>query len=176
MTSAAASWRRRVAMRVVRFLAKEPVMSLLDNDEDTWRVRGGRRQRLAVAALLVTRYRQVADLAEAGGWEAEYPRDVWQMRRLGFDGDRTLRFDRDLRSRGCGNWPNGGCGGGCRPGWAWKPAAARPVVAITRFARFLAEVGVERIDQVDRRLLERYLADLGRERHRPAPRQPTSDC
>src|ERR1700756_2979450 len=26
------------------------------------------------------------------GWEAEYPRDVWRMRRLGYDGDRPLRF------------------------------------------------------------------------------------
>jgi hypothetical protein len=38
------------------------------------------------------------------------------------------------------------------------------VVAITRFSQFLTTVGVERIDQLDRRLLERYLADLARER------------
>ena len=33
-------------------------------------------------------------------------------------------------------------------------------MAITRFARFLADVGVEHIDQIDRAVLERYLADL----------------
>jgi integrase len=33
-------------------------------------------------------------------------------------------------------------------------------VVLTRFARFLADIGVERIDQIDRSVLERYLADL----------------
>ena len=50
--------------------------------------------------------RAVADLAEAGGWEAEYPRDVWRMHRLGFEGGRTLRFDRIATV--AGSWPNVG--------------------------------------------------------------------
>lgn len=63
----------------------------LDYEEDTWlrrRVVNDTRSR----ALLLYARRAVADLAEAGGWEAEYPRDVWRMHRLGFDGRRSLRF------------------------------------------------------------------------------------
>jgi len=69
-----------------------------------------------------TPHRQVADLAEAGGWEAEFDRDVWQMRRLGFDGNQTLVFtsipqpwlrllaDLDGRSWSA-TWPT------CTPNW-----------------------------------------------------------
>lgn len=82
-------------MRVVRFLAGTSATSLTDQDEPAWR----QHSRTAFndtrsRSFLGYAYRTVADLAEAGGWEAEYRRDVWQLRRLGFDGDRTLRFDR----------------------------------------------------------------------------------
>ena len=69
-------------------------------------------------------YRSVADLAEAGGWEAEYPRDVWRMRRLGLRRRPHAALRPASPSPGCASWPNGGPGGGCPPGWAWKPAAA----------------------------------------------------
>lgn len=45
-----------------------------------------------------------------------------------------------------------------RPGL--EAGGGRPVVVLTRFAGFLADIGVERIDQIDRSVLERYLADL----------------
>ena len=103
--------------------------------------------------------RVIADLAEAGGWEAEYPRDVWRMRRLGYDGDRTLRFIgipqpwlRELTKRWV-RWR-------LSTGLSLEAGGGRPVVVLTRFARFLADIGVERIDGIDRSTLERYLADL----------------
>ncbi len=149
-----------VRTRVIRFLAKESVTSLLDNDDDTWRVLGRTAFNDSLSrSFLGYAYRQVADLAEAGGWEAEYPRDVWHMRRLGFDSDRTLRFTgipqpwlREPAKRWVRWRPSTGLG--------LEAGGGRPVVAITRFARFLAEIGIDRIDQVDRPVLERYLADL----------------
>ena len=36
------------------------------------------------------------DLVDGVGWDAEYPRDIWLLRRLGYPGrDSQLRFDRD---------------------------------------------------------------------------------
>jgi hypothetical protein len=158
-----------VVMRVVRFLADSPVTSLTDHDEDIWRQHG--RSALNDSrsrGFLGYAYRKVADLAEAGGWEAEYPRDVWHLRRLGFDGERTLRFDgipqpwlRELAKR----WTRWRISSGLG-----LEAAIRPVRAITRFARFLSVVGVGQAIGIDRAVLERYLADLhaemaGTQRH-----------
>ena len=84
-----------VVTRVVRLLAASSVASLLDHDEDTGsRSADGTVNDSLGRALLLYARRAVADLAETGGWEAEYPRDVWRMHRLGFDGRRTLQFDR----------------------------------------------------------------------------------
>jgi hypothetical protein len=43
-------------------------------------------------ALLIDARRKVSDLGNGDGWEAEFDRDVWQMRRLGFDGNQRLDF------------------------------------------------------------------------------------
>ena len=148
-----------VVMRVVRLLAATPVTSMTDYNERTWREhsRATLRDSRSVGFLNYA-YRKVADLAEAGGWEAEYPRDVWQMRRLGFEGSRTLRFDtigqpwlREPAKRWIRWRISSGLG---------LEAATRPVRVITRFARFLTRTGIERITQIDRAVLERYLADL----------------
>ena len=72
-------------MIMVRFLASSGASSLLDRTEQEWREAFGRKQSNAIALLAWSR-RQVADLAEGGGWDAEYPRDAWQMHRLGFEG------------------------------------------------------------------------------------------
>ena len=131
-----------VVMRVVRMLADADVASLLDHDEDAWNERiqlliNDNRAR----GLFGYAYRAIADLAEAGGWEAEFPRDVWRMRRLGYDGDRTLRFGgipqpwlRDLAKRWI-RWR-------LSSGLGLEAGGARPVVVITRFARFLADIGI----------------------------------
>jgi integrase len=95
-------------------------------------------------------------------WEPEYGRDVWRLRVLGFDdrGYAHLRFDaipqpwlKDLAKR-----------------WArWRlttglgVATARSgTMAIQRFGTFLAapSLTVERLDQITREVLERYLACL----------------
>ena len=78
-------------------------MSLLDHDEDGWlALAAGILNDTRSRALLLYARRAVADLAEDGGWEAEYPRDVWRMHRLGFDGRRTLQFGA-IASPGCGS-------------------------------------------------------------------------
>jgi integrase len=154
-----------VVTRVVRLLAASSVASLLDHDEDTWlTIADGTVNDSLGRALLLYARRAVADLAETGGWEAEYPCDVWRMHRLGFDGRRTLQFDRitqpwlrELAKRWVRLRLSSGLG--------LEAGGARAVVAISRFSRFLAAVGIEHIEQLDRQLLERYLADLGHERH-----------
>jgi len=45
-------------------------------------------------------------------------------------------------------------------GLGLEAGGGRPVVVLTRFARFLAATGIENIEWVDRSVLERYLADL----------------
>ena len=154
-----------VVTRVVRLLVASSVASLLDHDEDTWlTIADGTVNDSLGRALLLYARRAVADLAETGGWEAEYPRDVWRMHRLGFDGRRTLQFDRitqpwlrELAKRWVRLRLSSGLG--------LEAGGARAVVAISRFSRFLAAVGIEHIEQLDRQLLERYLADLGHECH-----------
>ncbi|PJE17466.1 MAG: transposase [Mycobacterium sp.] len=149
-----------VVMRVIRALAAADVGSLLDHDQDTW----PERTRLPVndscaRGFLGYACRMIADLAEGGGWEAEYPRDVWRMRRLGYDGDRTLRFTEISQP-----WLRGLAKRWVRwrlsTGLGLEAGGGRPVVVVTRFAGFLADIGVERIEHVDRSVLERYLADL----------------
>jgi integrase len=152
-----------VVMQVVRFLATCPVTSLLDWPEQAWRQQIGRPapRDSNPRALLIFARRQLEDLADTGGgWNAEYARDVWRLHNLGFGGRQTLRFDRipqpwlkELTKR-----------------WArWRistglclEASRRSVRAVERFAQFLASAAVNagRLSEVDRPLLERYLADL----------------
>ncbi|MFY1634801.1 tyrosine-type recombinase/integrase [Solwaraspora sp. WMMB335] len=148
-----------VVMRVVRLLATTPVTSMTEHDEHTWREYGRSVLRDSRSlGFLSYAYRVVADLAEAGGWEAEYPRDVWQMRRLGFEGDRTLRFgpiEQPWLREPAKRWIRWRISSGLG-----LEAAARPLRVIGRFSGFLARTGVEEIAQLDRAVLERYLADL----------------
>ncbi|MFI8829212.1 tyrosine-type recombinase/integrase [Streptomyces sp. NPDC053431] len=105
--------------------------------------------------------RQVEELQQGRGWEVEYPRDVWRLRQLGIASPHAhLRFDRipqpwltDLAKR----WVRWRLSTGLGAGQANKC-----VVAITRFAEYLAApaVGVDALAQIDRPVLERYLADL----------------
>jgi hypothetical protein len=81
-----------VVMALVRALAASKVTSRLERSEDQWRTQIGRPapKDSNLRALLIYARRQVEDLAEAGGWETEFDRDVWQMRRLGFAGNHRL--------------------------------------------------------------------------------------
>ncbi|TDC77353.1 site-specific integrase [Actinomadura sp. 7K507] len=152
-----------VVMQVVRFLTDCPESSLLDRPEDQWRTRIGRPapKDSNRRALLIYARRKLEDLADAdGGWEIEYGRDVWRMHNLGFQGRATLRFDRIPQP-----WLK-------EPAKRWVrwristglclDAGRRAVRAIERFAIFLGApaVDVDRLAEVNRPLLERYLADL----------------
>jgi integrase len=155
----------QVVARTVRFLAGAAAASLLDHDEDGWlALAAGVLNDTRSRALLLYAHRAIADLAEDGGWEAEYPRDVWRMHRLGFAGRRTLQFSaiaqpwlRQLTKRWIRLRLSSGLG--------LEAGGARPIVAITRFSKFLSAAGVRHVDRLDRELLERYLADLAGEPH-----------
>jgi integrase len=114
--------------------------------------------------LLIYGLHRLHDLAEEPGWETEYPRDIWRLRRLGRQtgsgSPSHLRFDRipqpwlrELTKR----WVRWRLGSGLG-----STAAGRCVAAVTRFAVFVAAppLGVTRLAEVDRDVLERYLADL----------------
>jgi integrase len=160
-----------IVRRAVNFLTEGSTVSLLDNGEDELREKAHRKipKDPAVGRFLVYAHRKLADLAHGGaGWEAEFGRDVWLMRRLGRPGNEQLSFEkipqpwlRDLAKR----WVR------------WRLAAElnletvrRGVRSLSRFGAFCARTGVGSLAEVDRALLERYLADLhaewsGRQRH-----------
>lgn len=159
-----------VVMQVVSFLREAGGTSLLDRTEHEWATSIGRpapRDSNPRALLLYAR-RQVEDLTRPGGWEDEYDHDVWHLRRLGFDGNPTLRFDqipqpwlRDLVKK----WVRWRLGTGLV-----LETVRRGLRSLTRFATFCDRSGVEVLADIDRDLLERYLADLaaelaGRQRH-----------
>ncbi len=145
--------------RVIELLSRWGAASLTERSEPSWRHCGDLELNDTTSrAFLTYAVRKIADLVEADGWTAEYPRDVWQLRRLGFPGGRTVRFTgiaqpwlRELAKR----WVRWRLSSGLGP----DAGASRPALAITRFSAFLtanqvAEAGVNRL------LLERYLADL----------------
>lgn len=149
-----------VVARVVRLLAAVSATSLLDHDAHAWRERA--TETLADTrsrGLLLAAHATVLDLAEAGGWEAEYPRDVWRMHRLGHEGRHTLRFDRIPQP-----WLREPAKRWVRlrlsRGLSLEAGGGRPLLAVARFGQFLAEAGVDDLSRIDRELLERYLAHL----------------
>ena len=84
-----------VVMAAVRALAATGAVSLLDRTEDHWRTGIGRpapRDSNLRALLEIDARRKVSDLADGDGWEGEFDRDVWQLRRLGFTGNQQLDF------------------------------------------------------------------------------------
>jgi integrase len=156
---------------VVRFLAGSGVTSLLDWPEETFRQRFPWQGRYTARSLLAYARGQVEDLACGTGWDVEYPRDLWRLRKLGIGGPHArLTFGgipqpwlRELAKRWL-RWRLS-CGiSGNQAHW--------DLAALTWFAAFLASAapGATSLAQVDRALLERYLAALhadlaGSERH-----------
>ena len=158
--------RPAVVRHLAGFLAGSGASSLLDLPEQAWRQLHARqypkRGHNTARALLRFARRQIEDLAYGRGWETEYPRDVWRLRNLGIHDSPTacLYFDRipqpwlrELAKR----WTR----------WRLSTAlsaetAGRGVRVLARFGTFLASpaVGTADISQVDRAVLERYLADL----------------
>jgi len=149
------------AQRLVNALADTGSGSLLDQPEQFWRSfrsPNGSRASGWVTFVLDAR-RRIEDLAHGCSWEVEYPREVWRLRNLGVAHRHaaTISFAgigqpwlRDLAKR-----------------WArWRLASdinASTVRAgvriVARFADFVPPE-VTGLHQVDRALLERYLADL----------------
>ncbi|MFZ5871202.1 MAG: tyrosine-type recombinase/integrase [Actinomycetota bacterium] len=156
-----------VVNRLARFLVDTRTTSLLDRAEDTWRSHSSdpAPQDGASRALLRFARRKVDDLAHSGGWEAEYPRPVWQLRRLGFVGNETFAFQGisqpwlvELTKR----WMRWRLSTGLH-----ATTVRRGLGVLTRFSAFCQRLGVTGLDGVDRDVLERYLADLRAEGHSP---------
>ena len=127
-------------MIMVRFLASSGASSLLDRTEQEWRDAFGKKKSNAIALLAWSR-REVADLAEGSGWDAEYPRDAWQMHRLGFESRTVLDFSRipqqqlkDLAKRWI-RWR-------LSTGLGLEAGGARPMRVLTRLAAFLHARGI----------------------------------
>jgi integrase len=148
--------RAREVRGAVKFLRAGKARSLLDLDPAGSQVPAAHRGLLSYAR------RVLEELAEGQGWENEYPRDTWRLRRVGISGRcATISFGKiaqawlkDLAKR----WVRWRLSSGV-PG-EYASAGAR---AITRLSAFLAGQDVTALAQVDRALLERYLADLHRE-------------
>ena len=147
---------------LVRWLAASGAVSLLDRSEQAWRdaCRPHTAKTGQPGALLIYARRTVTTLAEGQGWDNEYPRDTWQLRRLGIDSQTvvTLQFTaisqpwlKHLAKR----WTRWRLSCGLSPA-----ACYRGVHAITRFAAFCAAARVTGAGQISRDVLERYLADL----------------
>jgi integrase len=146
-----------VASQLARLLAVTTVTSLLDRPEDAWAQQFPRGR---PRALLLYAYRRIDDLAAGSGWNTEYVRNVWRLRKLGFGGNPVLRFDRipqpwlrELAKR----WVRWRLTTGQTLG-----TARAGLNILTRFAVFLATQNppVGSLARVDRAVLESYLADL----------------
>jgi hypothetical protein len=163
----------QIVAPLLRRIAASGVTSLLDWPIERWARELPQINRSDVNRQLgFLRYARarLEDLQAGGGWEAEFDRDVWDLRRLGLrppstiEGTARLRFDpipqpwlRQLAKR----WMRGRLGSG-----VGNAQVAADLLALTRFARFLATVTSQRttssltLAEVTRELLERYLAHL----------------
>jgi integrase len=153
-----------IVRMAIRMLAGSGAGSLLERTEQEWRdaCPDPPASHSAITALVAYAHRKVTTLAEGEGWDNEYPRDTWQLRRLGIASSHQaiLQFGKipqpwlkDLAKR----WTR------------WRLSAGMAAVtcyagvtAITRFAAFLQAAGITRPAQVDRGTLERYLPELHR--------------
>jgi integrase len=147
--------------RVIHLLARDEITSFLDGSEESWsRFCPGKGHEHGRTAFVLDAHRRIEELAYGRGWEVEYPRPVWRLRNLGIDkqGRASISFAdipqpwlTDLAKR-----------------WArWRLSighsaeyVADGVSAVARFARFVAAADVHTLADVDRALIERYLADL----------------
>jgi integrase len=176
----------RVVMTAIRWAKRAEVSSLLDLSEQQWR-QAVRAMRGSAGdggtwgsgeAFLIYARDAVESLRDGVGWEVEYPRDVWRLSKLPgltFNSGRasarsTLRFDRvaqpwlrDLGKR----WIRLRLVGGLS-----IATAVAGLQALTHFSEFLtnAAPGVGALADIDRLLLERYLAWLAARPGGPATR------
>jgi hypothetical protein len=156
--------------RAVGFLAASEMVSLLDHTEAQWRALAEAElpRDPAAGRFVIYASRRVADLAEGRGWETEFARDVWLMRRLGGPGNQTLDFTgipqpwlRELAKR----WLRTRLAAGLN-----LETVRRGLRSLTGFAAFCERLHITALAEVNRDVIERYLADLhaewaGRQRH-----------
>ncbi|MHB1519637.1 MAG: tyrosine-type recombinase/integrase [Acidimicrobiales bacterium] len=86
-----------VLRRLLNQLAAGGATSLLDRSPEVWTAElGFSTTRGSVShRFLLDAIGYLSDLVEGVGWDSEYPRDVWLLRRIGYPGrDTALRFDR----------------------------------------------------------------------------------
>jgi integrase len=153
----------KVVRDAVRQAQNAGVSSLLDYSEQKWRQTA--RSHLREPGLFILDARDAVETLRDGiGWEVEYPRDIWRLHKLPgittSDGQpcprRKLRFDRVtqpwLRQLGK-RWVRLRLSSGLS-----IASANTSLDALIRFSEFLTVVDVDRLAEVDRPLLERYLA------------------
>lgn len=144
--------------------------SLRDHDAEEWlQVLGWTNPRTVARRFLVDTVRWLDDLAVGTGWDAEFDRDVWRLRRLGFaTRDATIRFDkigpewlRSLTKR----WARWRLSTGVH-----RTTVATGVNAVTLMASSFPQL--RRGPQaLTRDLLERHLAQLALKYAKPKTRQ-----
>jgi integrase len=154
---------------VLRVVASSGASSLLDWPQAAWDAKFAEftprtisnANAIPLGFLRFARQR-IDDLAHGQGWDAEHPRDVWDLRRVGIvhHHARRIRFDRipqpwlrELIKR----WVR------------WKLTTdvspvhvARSTTHLVRFALFLAAptVGVDALAELTREVLERYAGEV----------------
>ena len=149
----------------IRIAVREGVSSLLDHDEVRWREVTASKSSSSYPRFLIDARTAVEMLRDGTGWEVEYARDVWRLHTLpGLTRNpgktatarQNLRFDRIsqpwlrvLAKRWCRFRLTSGL---------TVNTVVSGVIVVTRFSRFLDQVGIASLTGVDRPLLERYLA------------------
>jgi integrase len=157
----------QVASWAIRQARSAGVTSLLDRSAAQWRDLTAARKATTYQAFLLFARDAVETLAEGTGWEAEYSRDVWRLHRLpGLTinpGQAPhprihLRFDRITQPwlrASAKRWARLRLSSGLTVG-----TVQTDVAALTRFSAFLTAAGAGAAGDIDRPLLERYLAWL----------------
>ncbi len=167
-----------VATWTIRQAREAGVASLLDHSPQQWAERAGMKTSTYQAFLAFARD-VVETLHEGSGWEVEYPRDIWRLGRLpGLTGNAgkpysstRLRFDRItqpwLRAL-VKRWSRLRLSSGLAVGTVWAD-----VQSLTRFGTFLTDAApeVNALAQLDRALLEHYLAWLSTSAVGPGARE-----
>jgi integrase len=160
----------QIVAPLLRRIAASGVASLLDWPLERWEHQFPSLNRSDVNRQLgFLRYARarLEDLDQGRGWEAEFDRDVWDLRRLGLrppsstEGTARLRFDRIPQPwlrQPAKRWMRSRLGSGIS-----NAQVAADLLALTRFARFLAtatSTSALTMAAVTREVLERYLAHL----------------
>ena len=133
--------------RLLDHLAVSATISLLDHSMHDWLARlPTAAWTTSPRAFLGYAIDCLLDVRDGTGWDGEYPRDVWLLRRLGIAAGHGARLDFTPVQAGCGSLTNAGAGGaspvasglascarissrscGCR-GWHpdWQPRRVQP--------------------------------------------------